>query len=152
MLMAEILYSQGLAQGLKNKVIVMTGTPRYAFHFRMNYQLCSVGGSQGIGAATVAQLHSLGSHVFFGDWDDAKGRTLEQSLSGEPSGGGSVHFQKLDVRDYNSQLALFDAAYDKHGRVDAAVSCAAVGEPGGWFEPEDLNLETVRKVCLVRLH
>lgn len=58
-----------------------------------------------------------------------------------------MHFQKLDVRDYSSQLALFDAAYDKHGRVDAAVSCAAVAEPGGWFEPEDLNLETVRKVC-----
>lgn len=58
-----------------------------------------------------------------------------------------MHFQKLDVRDYDSQLALFDAAYTKHGRVDAALSCAAVGEPGGWFEPEDLNLKTVRKVC-----
>lgn len=50
------------------------------------------------------------------------------------------------MRDYASQLALFDAAYKAHGRVDVAISCAAVTEPAGWFEPEDLNLETVRKV------
>lgn len=110
--------------------------------------LCGTGGAQGIGAATVALLHSLGAHVFFGDWDDVRGRKLEQDLNSGGTGGGSVYFQKLDVRDYTSQLALFDAAHSKHGKVDAAVSCAAVAEPEGWFEPEDLNLGTVRKVCL----
>lgn len=111
-----------------------------------NSQLHFPGGAQGIGGATVALLNSLGAHVFFGDWDDSKGRKLEQDLNSGASSGGSVYFQKLDVRDYNSQLSLFDAAYNKHGKVDIAVSCAAVGEPDGWFEPEDLNLETVRKV------
>ncbi|KEZ42024.1 Uncharacterized protein SAPIO_CDS6426 [Scedosporium apiospermum] len=125
--MAEIQYSESLVQGLRGKVVVLTG------------------GAQGIGGATVALLNSLGAHVFFGDWDDSKGRKLEQDLNSGASSGGSVYFQKLDVRDYNSQLSLFDAAYNKHGKVDVAVSCAAVGEPDGWFEPEDLNLETVRK-------
>ncbi len=54
---------------------------------------------------------------------------------------------KLDVRNYDSQLALFDLAFQAHGRVDVAISCAAVGEPGGWFEPENLNLESIRTVC-----
>ena len=104
------------------------------------------GGAQGIGAATVALLHSHGAHVFFGDWDVAKGRTVEQTLqSSKNEIGGSAIFQKLDVRDYQSQLALFDSAWRSHGQVDVAISCAAVKEPPGWFEPEDLDRTTVRK-------
>lgn len=93
----------------------------------------------------MALYHSHGAHVYFGDWDEAKGKTVEQELQSK-STGGSVHFQKLDVRDYDSQLALFDTPFKDHGRVDVAVSCAAVKEQGGWFEPEDLDLATVRRV------
>lgn len=67
--------------------------------------------------------------------------------SSRTSGQGEVCFKQVDVRDHTSQLALFDLAKEKFGQVDVAVSCAAVGEPGGWFEPQDLNIETVRKVC-----
>lgn len=83
--------------------------------------------------------------MYFGDWDDAKGKEAEQELQSQDT-GGSVHYQKLDVRDYNSQLALFDVPFKAHGHVDVAVSCAAVKEPAGWFEPEDLDLESVKKV------
>lgn len=107
----------------------------------------SPGGAQGIGAATVALYHEFGAHVYFGDWDDVRGKQVEQELQAKDT-GGSAHFQKLDVRDYNSQLALFDAPFKAHGHVDVAVSCAAVKEPGGWFEPADLDLETVKKVGL----
>ena len=69
-------------------------------------------------------------------------------MAAQSAGYGNVHFFHLDVRDYASQLALFDLAHEKYGHVDVAVSCAAVGEPGGWFEPENLNLETVRNVSL----
>lgn len=93
----------------------------------------------------MALYHSFGAHVYFGDWDDAKGKTVEQELQSK-SAGGSVHYQKLDVRDYSSQLALFDSAFKDHGRVDVAVSCAAVSEKAGWFEPENLDLESVRHV------
>lgn len=97
----------------------------------------------------MALYHSFGAHVYFGDWDDIKGKTVEQELQSK-NGGGSVHFHKLDVSDYNSQLALFDAAFKDHGRVDAAVSCAAVSEQAGWFEPENLDLESVRRVSCPR--
>ncbi|KAH8766150.1 hypothetical protein F5883DRAFT_617559 [Diaporthe sp. PMI_573] len=124
--MAEIHFSEEDANALKGRVVVLTG------------------GAQGIGAAAVALYHRHGAHVYFGDWDDAKGKAVEQELQSQ-STGGSVHFQKLDVRDYDSQLALFDTPFKDHGRVDVAVSCAAVKEPGGWFEPEDLDLATVRR-------
>jgi NAD(P)-dependent dehydrogenase (short-subunit alcohol dehydrogenase family) len=85
------------------------------------------GGAQGIGASTVALLHDVGAHVFLGDWDAKKGCDLETELKTNGSRqGGTVTFQKVDVRDYSSQLALFDAAFNRHGSVDAAVYCAAV--------------------------
>ncbi|KAK3346311.1 putative oxidoreductase,short chain dehydrogenase [Lasiosphaeria hispida] len=126
--MTEIIYSETLAQQLQGRVVVMTG------------------GAQGIGAATVTRLHGLGAHVFFGDWDAAHGTQLESSLRTKTSPlGGTAHFRQLDVRDYSSQLALFDAAYQAHGQVDIAISCAAVKEPSGYVEPSDLDLASVRE-------
>ena len=58
-----------------------------------------------------------------------------------------MSFRQVDVRVHDMQLALFDDAHKAHGRVDAAIQCVGLAEPAGWFEPEDLNLETVRKVC-----
>lgn len=107
--------------------------------------LLNVGGAQGIGAATVALLCNAGAHVYFGDWDDKKGTRLVDTLqSSAIESRGSVHFQKLDVRDYKSQLQLFQTPYDERGRVDVAISCAAVTEPSGWFQPDELDLETVK--------
>ncbi|KAI7783550.1 hypothetical protein LA080_011679 [Diaporthe eres] len=123
--MAEIHFSEEDVKALKGRVVVLTG------------------GAQGIGAAAVSLYHSQGAHVYFGDWDEAKGKAVVQELQSKNT-GGSVHFQKLDVRDYDSQLALFDTPFKDHGHVDVAVSCAAVKEQGGWFEPEDLDLASVR--------
>lgn len=107
-----------------------------------------VGGAQGIGAAAVELLYDIGAHVFFGDWDEKKGRQLEQDLKSRTSkNGGSVAFRQVDVRNHDMQLALFDDAHNAHNRVDVAIQCAGLIEPKGWFEPEDLNLKTVRKVC-----
>lgn len=58
-----------------------------------------------------------------------------------------MSFRQVDVRKHEMQLALFDDAHSAHKRVDVAIQCAGIIEPKGWFEPEDLNLETVRKVC-----
>ncbi|KAG8667755.1 hypothetical protein FPOAC2_12955 [Fusarium poae] len=126
--MAEILFSSEIIDNVKGKVVVMTG------------------GAQGIGAATVSMLYDRGAHVYFGDWDDIKGQQVVQHLQSSPSkqNGGSVHFRKLDVRDYNAQVQLFKTPYDEKGHVDVAISCAGVTEPdGGWFAPDQLNLETV---------
>jgi NAD(P)-dependent dehydrogenase (short-subunit alcohol dehydrogenase family) len=107
------------------------------------------GGAQGIGASTVTQLYTSGAHVFFGDWDEKKGSKLAEELRGSTStSGGSVTYLKVNIREYQSLLSLFDAAYNTHGRVDLAICCAAVTERPGYWEPELLNLETVREVSM----
>ncbi|KAB5530392.1 hypothetical protein GE09DRAFT_391026 [Coniochaeta sp. 2T2.1] len=126
--MSEIKFSEAQANSLRGKVVVLTG------------------GAQGIGAAAVELLYDIGAHVYFGDWDEKKGRQLQQDLESRKSkNGGSVSFRQVDVRKHDMQLALFDDAHNAHKRVDVAIQCAGVIEPKGWFEPEDLNLETVRK-------
>lgn len=55
-------------------------------------------------------------------------------------------YTKINVRDYQSLLSLFDAAYNKHGQVDIAICCAAVTERPGYWEPGQLDLQSVREV------
>ncbi|KAK0610398.1 hypothetical protein B0T17DRAFT_658199 [Bombardia bombarda] len=124
--MAEIIFSETTARQLQGKVVVITG------------------GAQGIGAATVGLLYQYGAHVFFGDWDATRGKQVETDLRSKTGGTGSVTYRQVDVSDYQSQLALFDGAHKQHGHVDVAIACAAVGEPAGWFEPGDLDLEKVK--------
>ncbi|KAK6380779.1 hypothetical protein LTS17_004980 [Exophiala oligosperma] len=129
--MAEIIIDQATLDSVKGKVVVLAG------------------GAQGIGAATVSQLYESGAHVFFGDWDDKRGSKLAQDLtttsSSSSSSSGSVTYLKVNVREYQSLLSLFDTAYDKHGQVDMAICCAAVTERPGYWEPNKLNLESVRE-------
>ncbi|KIV78856.1 hypothetical protein PV11_06465 [Exophiala sideris] len=126
--MAEIKIDQATLDSVKGKVVVLAG------------------GAQGIGAATVTQLFDSGAHVFFGDWDEKQGSKLAESLqSSSSTSQGSVTYMKVNVREYQSQLSLFDAAYNKHGQVDLAISCAAVTERQGYWEPHKLNLQSVRE-------
>jgi NAD(P)-dependent dehydrogenase (short-subunit alcohol dehydrogenase family) len=154
--MAEIYFSESMAGLLRGKVVVITGMKAKSIctaAFRYNTLLIykeSIGGADGIGAATVGTLHSFGAHVYFGDCNDGKGKELEQVLLAKDDlAGGSANFQHLDVRDYHAQLSLFRRAFQDHGHVDVAISCAAVKEPGSYFEPETLNLETVLEVYIL---
>ncbi|CAK7207975.1 hypothetical protein SEUCBS139899_010809 [Sporothrix eucalyptigena] len=123
--MTAIPFSQAVLDTLKDKVVVLTG------------------GAQGVGAATVQLAYDAGAHVYFGDWAADKGKEVEAAVRASSS-KGTATFLQVDVREYASQLALFDAAFEKHGRVDVAISCAAVAEPPGYFEPEALSLEAIR--------
>jgi hypothetical protein len=110
----------------------------------------SSGGAQGIGAATVSQLYQSGAHVFFGDWDETKGSKLAEDLQASQRSDGGVTYLKVNIREYQSLLSLFDTAYDKHGQIDMAICCAAVTERPGYWEPEKLTLQSVREVCETR--
>ncbi|KAK4443890.1 hypothetical protein QBC34DRAFT_416310 [Podospora aff. communis PSN243] len=128
--MAEIEYSEAVAQNVCARVIVVTG------------------GARGIGGETVTLLHRLGAHVVFGDVLESAGTKLASSLSSsqpaKPS-GGSAHFVKTNVCSYADQLALFAEAFRRHGRVDAAVTCAGVLDHPGWFDPSMLTLDAVQE-------
>jgi NAD(P)-dependent dehydrogenase (short-subunit alcohol dehydrogenase family) len=108
------------------------------------------GGANGIGGAAVSSYFHAGAHVFFGDWDEKNGVALEKSLELSAASGksGSANFLKLDVRDYENQLKLFNAALNKHGRVDEAIYSAGISEPGGWLSPDKLTLEGIKEVSV----
>ncbi|KEF51188.1 uncharacterized protein A1O9_12802 [Exophiala aquamarina CBS 119918] len=126
--MAEVVVNQTVLDSVKGKVVVLAG------------------GAQGIGAAAVTQLFESGAHVFFGDWDEVKGSKLvEQLRASSSSSGGSVTNLKVNITDYDSLLSLFDAAYEKHGQIDMAICCAAVTERPGYWEPNKLDLKSVRE-------
>jgi NAD(P)-dependent dehydrogenase (short-subunit alcohol dehydrogenase family) len=70
---------------------------------------------------------------------------LQESLA---TGDGTCNFTRVDVRDYQAQLALFDTAYKEHGHVDMAVYSAGINEMAatGSIVAAENNLETVREV------
>jgi NAD(P)-dependent dehydrogenase (short-subunit alcohol dehydrogenase family) len=57
---------------------------------------------------------------------------------------------KTDVTDYESLLRLFEAAWEKFGRVDIAISNAGLQEAGNWFDPS-LDLESLKAVSCILL-
>lgn len=98
--------SLNLPTSLRDSVIVLTG------------------GSQGIGRATVQLLSSHGAKVVYGDITEPSSAPIE----------GSTYIH-TDVRNYTSILNLFQSALTQHGRVDHAISNAAILEQPGWFDP-----------------
>ena len=84
----DITHSDPLLKNLEDKVVVITG------------------GSSGIGLATTKLLLELGARVAVGDMNPC------------PVTDGQIVFQETDVRDWNSQAALFKKAVEKFGRID----------------------------------
>ena len=91
-----------MAERLQNKVAVITG------------------GARGMGAATARLFASEGAIVIVADVLAEEGEALAAEL------GGAARFQRLDVSDEASWVALVDEAMQHHGRIDALVNNAAV--------------------------
>ncbi|KAF2238887.1 putative 3-hydroxyacyl-CoA dehydrogenase [Viridothelium virens] len=114
---------------LEGKVVVLTG------------------GSLGIGAALVEHLYISGARVFFGDvLEEPATQLVERLTSSRPTDGEMprIAFVRTDVSSYEDNLRLFDAAFSNCGRVDHAISVAAIGTRGRLCEPS-LTLDTIRE-------
>lgn len=98
--------------------------------------VCISGGATGIGAAVVKILASSGAKVVVGDINSEAAEQLSKDNTG-------VSHVRCDVTKYEDIYKLFRTAYDKHGRVDHAVSCAGIFEVGNWYDPE-LTVDTVK--------
>ena len=104
------------------------------------------GGASGMGAAVTTLLRSHGAHVFFGDISVKSGHELQVSLASsiiQTSYRGSATFLQCDVSQYTDIYRLFRTAYDTHGRIDHAISCAGVLERGNFFTDPSMTIDTI---------
>ncbi|KAL8372279.1 hypothetical protein RB595_001864 [Gaeumannomyces hyphopodioides] len=116
------------------------------------------GGASGLGAAFAREWASHGAHVFVGDVDERAGEALVASLRAS-TGSPHHHFQRCDVTDWASQVALFRACVraSPTGGIDVVVPNAGIGGLGeedrgagaGSFEdPRGLDVENPPKPSL----
>jgi 3-oxoacyl-[acyl-carrier protein] reductase len=112
------------------------------------------GGSQGIGAASVRQLHAAGANVFFTYLHhEAQARALQNEL------GDRVASTSCDVADYDRLPALVERCLARFGRIDILVNNAAIFEENrfdgtdyaawrrGWQRTFDVNLFGAANLC-----
>jgi NAD(P)-dependent dehydrogenase (short-subunit alcohol dehydrogenase family) len=77
------------------------------------------GGSSGLGAACVRELHSAGAKVVILDIG-AHGEELASEV------GSNVRFAKTDVTDEVSVLAAIELAMEQFGAVHGVINCAGI--------------------------
>ncbi|ETS82665.1 hypothetical protein PFICI_04541 [Pestalotiopsis fici W106-1] len=124
--MPEFYPVQSSFKALRNKVVVLTG------------------GANGIGEYVVETLYRAGAHVVFGDIDVTACQSVVDRLCSKNSSSATLSFVCTDVRKYQDNIALFRFAYEKHGRIDHALSVAGVTEKPdqNWFDPK-LDLSSI---------
>jgi meso-butanediol dehydrogenase/(S,S)-butanediol dehydrogenase/diacetyl reductase len=108
------------------------------------------GGTTGIGRAVVERLWSEGATVVFCGRRTEPGEELAAAL-----GADRAHFIPADVTARADLVALFDAAFERFGRLDVVVNNAGnvvVGptmrlSPDHWRRTLALNLDAVFDSC-----
>lgn len=86
-----------------------------------------VGGSSGIGLATVNLLLSLGASVVSGDI---------QPPTAEPAEASAFLFVETNVTVWSELTALFKKAKEQHGRIDCVFANAGIGPRANYLELE----------------
>ena len=135
---------ESLFSRLKDKVVIITGTPTLS---TTKHKLTSPGGSTGIGRATVSLFAAHGAHVTVADLN-----TAETPIPG-------TAFVELDVTSWKSLANLFKETSAKHGRIDIVFANAGVamtdnyvdskvGSDGEVIEPTHRTLEINLKACI----
>ena len=84
-----------------------------------------LGGSQGIGAATVKRLCQEGARVVIGDINEDDGEKLAASI-----GADQAFFQEANMADKESLVALIHSAEDRFGGLDCLANVAFAGLRG----------------------
>ena len=78
------------------------------------------GGGSNIGRAIVLGFAVEGAHITIGDLDEGQAEKVAELA--RQKGAASVQAIKTDVTDMDQVKAMFKAATDKHGTVDALVN------------------------------
>jgi NAD(P)-dependent dehydrogenase (short-subunit alcohol dehydrogenase family) len=101
-----------------------------------------LGGTTGIGSASLDVFLRRGAKVVFGDVNVEESEKQVQKLSSD-----RIKFLKTDITKYNDVVALFDLALETWERIDDSVSNAGLIERGNWVDL-GLSLEEIKAVGL----
>lgn len=107
---SEVDFSKKLdTSGMRGKTILITG------------------GASGLGAAFFTSWAAMGANVIIGDISENSGRSLV-SKTKTSTGNKDLHFIKLDVTSWESQVSFFRQACNlsSHGGIDCVVANAGV--------------------------
>jgi NAD(P)-dependent dehydrogenase (short-subunit alcohol dehydrogenase family) len=87
------------------------------------------GGANGMGEAMVRQFVTDGAYVTFGDLHP-RGEELEKELNVD---GVKATFVRCDIRDWDDQVKLFEAAKanSPHKSVDVVIANAGISRSSG---------------------
>ncbi|KAA6408356.1 MAG: hypothetical protein FRX48_08098 [Lasallia pustulata] len=99
------------------------------------------GGASGFGAGFLQRWAAAGATVIIGDVNVQKGEKLIEAVRKE-TGNKNLHFVHCDVRNWQSQVALFKkaVAFSPHGGIDTVVASAGITDQKMSFEaPTDLH-------------
>lgn len=89
------------------------------------------GGASGIGRAMSEHLAGQGYRVAVMDVQELKPPTGNDDDDGSGSGGGTITtYGGVDVASWDAQMAVFQAVYARHGRIDVVCANAGISESG----------------------
>jgi len=104
------------------------------------------GGASGLGEATVMHLVEKGAKAVIADIDEVKGPKVAQAA------GGNAIFVRADVTSEPDIRQAIKAAVDTFGKMNVAVSCAGIPNPGKIFGKKGpLPMESFNRVVGVNL-
>ncbi|MCY9668379.1 SDR family oxidoreductase [Paenibacillus alginolyticus] len=103
------------------------------------------GGAMGIGEATVRKFAEAGAAVLIADFNEDKGKQLEEQLVSE---GKQARFVKTDVGRDEDVKHLMEEAFSWQGRIDILYNNAGVAIPG---EAAAMSEEAWQRVININL-
>jgi NAD(P)-dependent dehydrogenase (short-subunit alcohol dehydrogenase family) len=106
------------------------------------------GAASGIGAAIAVRFHAEGAIVVSTDIDDVAGAAAARAL------GERGRYLRLDVRQEDDWVRVFEQLERSYGRLDVLVNNAGIGgfvQTRGPHDPENLDLESWREVHATNL-
>jgi NAD(P)-dependent dehydrogenase (short-subunit alcohol dehydrogenase family) len=106
-----------------------------------------VGGTTGIGRATVLAFARAGANLFVSGLGASDGRSLGEEVKGI---GSAFEFREVDVRNGGAMKRLHEeAAYERYGRIDVAFNNAGVsGKTAPVQDLEDADFALLMEVNL----
>ncbi|KZV97039.1 NAD(P)-binding protein [Exidia glandulosa HHB12029] len=104
----------------------------YAHAARVSGQVVLItGAGSGFGKGVAFEFAKYGSKVVLGD---VNADCVKATADAIVDVGGEAVWRQCDVRDWDQQVALFQAGFEAFGRIDIVIANAGIREIGGFMD------------------